>query len=70
MVQKKLLEIVLEKTSVLLLVIIEVLAGAGPFLRYFFGLTTRQLWTMFEGMQIIVNDPMLKINAPANLGII
>jgi hypothetical protein len=70
MVQKKLLENVLEKTSVLLLVIIEVLAGAGPFVSYFFGLSTSQLWSMFEGMQILVNYPMLKINAPANLGII
>ena len=70
MLENKILDKVSEETSDVLLEIIEFLAGAGPLASYFFGFATSQLWSMVEGMQIIVNYQALMINAPGNTALV
>jgi hypothetical protein len=50
--------------------VLEFLASMGPIGNFLFGISTTQLWSMIEGMQIIVMYPMLMIDAPANLALV
>lgn len=70
MVEDKQSENALEITTEALLVLLVFLAGAGPVFSFFFGITTSQLWSMVEGMQMIVNYSALLINAPGNTALV
>ena len=48
----------------------EFLASAGPVTNFLFGVTGNNLWSLIEGVQLIVYYPMLIIEAPANLGLL
>ena len=61
---------IMPEVSLAILILITVVLTSNPVLRFLFGVSTNQLWSMIEGMQLIVNYPMLKVNASANLGII
>lgn len=50
--------------------LIEFLAGAGPLGNFLFGVSSSELWSMIEGMQLIAMYPLLQVNAPANLGLL
>jgi len=50
--------------------LLEFLSSAGPIGNFFFGFSTSQLWSMIEGMQLIVMYPMLGVDAPGNLGLL
>ena len=57
----------LQELATVLDKILEFLAFMGPTGNFFFGLSTNQIWSMIEGMQLIAMYPLLHVDSPANL---
>lgn len=54
----------LEAAGSALKALLEFLSSAGPIGNFFFGASSSQLWSMIEGMQLIVMYPLLQVDAP------
>jgi hypothetical protein len=55
--------------AAVLKVVLEVLVAFGPILNFFFGFGMMHVWVAVQGAQFFVHYPMLKVDAPGNLGI-
>ena len=39
-------------------------------MKFLFGFASNSLWTMIEGIQILVYYPMFRVDSPANIGLL
>ena len=60
----------MSKVADVLKIVLVILVGAGPVFKFLFGFGLSNLWPMVEGLQLIVHYPMLRVDAPANIGLL
>jgi len=59
-----------KQASRMMQAVLEFLASAGPIVNFMFGFGMSNLWSMLEGMQVIVHYPMMDVIAPSNLELV